>query len=183
MRTVTAVMASLAMGAVTGCYSDYSQSAGLSDEAIGLARKLRDGEGLGQVDAVRAIQNARNAKLSVVFVLLDWSVDSQLATYPFAQCMLDHYTSHPNSEVIFHYIDCTVLTDNYPPLTEIPGWSELEQEAGGSLIQGYGEVVWMRNGRVLRVESFRGVWQGATWDIATVERFVAITKELLADAT
>jgi hypothetical protein len=70
MRTVTATMVSLAMGAVMGCYSDYPQTAGLSDEAMGLARKLCDGESLSQVDTVRAIQNARSAKLSVVFVHL-----------------------------------------------------------------------------------------------------------------
>jgi hypothetical protein len=183
MRTVTAIVASLAMGALLGCYSDHPQPAGLSHEAMGLARKLCDGESLSQVDTVRAIQNARSAKLTVVFVHLDWSIDSQLATYPFAQCMLDHYSSHPNSEVLFHYVDCTDLTDNYSPLTEIPGWRELECEVGGSLIHGYGEVAWMKSGRVLRVESFRGVYQGATWDIETVERFVAITEELMADAT
>jgi hypothetical protein len=116
-----------------------------------------------------------------VFVRLDWSMDSLITTFPFAQFTLDYHSSHPDRKLLFHYIDCTSIADDYSPLTDIPGWQNLADRR--RLPQGWGKVVWLKNGRVLRVESFRGAWNGSSWDVGVVKRFVAITDELMADAT
>ncbi len=180
MRSASAMFLTL-LASLLGCNSDHRQSQYWTDDAVALAKQLLGTRSLSEVDVDRALHNARNAEQSIVFVRLDWSADSLMATFPFAQFTLDYYSSHSDSKLLFHYIDCTSITDDYSLLTDIPGWQDLADRR--QLPQGFGEVVWLKNGRVLRVESFRGAWNGRSSGVGVVKRFVAITDELMADAT
>ena len=180
MRSASATFLTL-LASLVGCNSDHRQSQFWTDDAVVLARELLRTPSLSEVDVECALHNARNAEQAVVFVRVDWSADSLIATFPFAQFMHDYYSSHRQSKLLFHYIDCTSISHDYAPLTDIPGWPELADRR--RMPQGFGEVVWLKNGRVLRVESFCVVWNGSSWDVGVVKRFVAITDELMADAT
>jgi hypothetical protein len=65
--------------------------------------------------------------------------------------VLNFRRKHPTEDVQFHYVDCTAA-HGYGPLRGIAGWREHEGEPRQSLIHGMGEIVWLENGRLLRVE-------------------------------
>jgi hypothetical protein len=152
MRSVSVKYVAPVLVVLIGCTSNDDHSEFPADDAKIIAIDLLEVHMANSSDVELAIQNARNADQSVMFVCVRWSMDSLMATFPFAQFMLDYYSSHPNSKLLFHYIDCTSISDGYAPLKEIPGWRKLEEETTGSLLHGYGEVVWLKDGRVLRVE-------------------------------
>ena len=68
----------------------------------------------------------------------------------FAEFAAAYHDTYPRSDVLFHYVDCTPVTQGYAPLKELDGWNDLRGGSGPTY--GYGEVVWMANGRVVRVE-------------------------------
>ena len=71
----------------------------------------------------------------------------------FAAFKRDYEIKHPTSDLEFHYIDCTPVTSGYEPLRKLDGWQTLEDKNNGSsLVHGYGELVWCKNGRVMHVE-------------------------------
>ena len=71
----------------------------------------------------------------------------------FAEFKRDYQLKHPDSDLEFHYIDCTPVASGYEPLRSLHGWQALEEEnSGTSLVHGYGELVWCQNARVLHVE-------------------------------
>ena len=173
MRIVNSLYVTPVLAALIGCNSDPRQPGFPTADAVEMATVLREARLDNTAEVVNAIENARNAEQAVVFVRLRWSAQSEWATFPFAQFMLDYSHSHPNSRLLFHYIDCTSITSDYSPLTDIPGWQELENDC--PLIQGYGELAWLKNGRVLRVEPIHDIW-----DFDAIEKLIAITDELMS---
>jgi hypothetical protein len=169
--SVAVILVASFLVAPIGCTSNERQSEFPTDDAKKLAKELWETCLDNKVDVEHAIQNARNAEQSVVFIGLRWSATSQWATFPYAQFMLDYNSSHPDSKLLFHYIDCTSLSDDYSPLTEIPGWHD-----SGAVIHGNGELAWLKNGRVLRVEPICGFR-----DFRSIEKLTTITDELMAD--
>jgi hypothetical protein len=144
MQIASVLCATLLVTVLIGCSSHNHPAQFPTDDAVDLANELLDTQCLSKKDVERAILNARHAEQAIVFVHLGWSAQSAWATFPFAQFMLDYTRSHPNRRLLFHYIDCSSITDDYSPLTEILGWPAPAN--GGSLINGYGEVVWLENG-------------------------------------
>lgn len=92
------------------------------------------------------VANAANSQRAVLFVHVDWAFMEPQRSH-FAEFAAQYTRVHPEFGVLFHYADCTPA---YAPLAELDGWKELA--AGGPLIHGWGEVVWMAGGRVLHVE-------------------------------
>ena len=71
----------------------------------------------------------------------------------FTEFVRAYKTKYPKSDLAFRYIDCTPISGGYEPLRSLPGWKELEElNNGSSLVHGYGELAWLKNGRVLHVE-------------------------------
>ncbi len=98
-----------------------------------------------------AVSNAVHATRAIVFVHVDWA-PMKLQRARFVDFMIEYDRTHPALPVMFHYVDCTPVTDGYGPLKSLPGWQKLQDAAGSSLIHGEGELVWMEGGRVLHVE-------------------------------
>lgn len=98
----------------------------------------------------KAIDIASRASVSVSYLHLAWSVESELHRRTFAQFAAQHGEALPNSLVTFHFIDCTPLTRNYDALTSLPGWKKDDYE-----VAGWGEVMWMVEGRVIDVAPLR----------------------------
>ncbi len=72
----------------------------------------------------------------------------------FAEFRFEFQVRYPKRNLAFRYIDCTPIANRYKPLRTLPGWKELEERNNGSsLVHGYGEIVWFKNGRVLHVEN------------------------------
>jgi hypothetical protein len=99
----------------------------------------------------RIVSSAAAAERAIVFVHVGWApMEPQRTRY--AQFAHDYLELHPQENLEFYYVDCTPVTSGYAPLKRLAGWAELEAAAGASLIQGWGELVWMERGRVLHVE-------------------------------
>jgi hypothetical protein len=114
-----------------------------------LARTLSAVQLRTEADVQGVVSHAAACERAILFVNVDWAIMEPQQTR-FAQFAFDWHETHPNDDVQFHYVDCTV-THNYGPLRSLAGWAELEKQAGG-LIHGWGELVWMEKGRVLHVE-------------------------------
>ena len=102
-------------------------------------------------DVQRVVTNAALSERAIVFVNVDWAIMEPQRTR-FAQFVINYHRKHPDDSVLFHYVDCTPVTNGYAPLKSLAGWRDLQKAAGTALIHGYGEIVWMHNGRVLHVE-------------------------------
>ena len=107
-------------------------------------------ESLADVQA--AVDEATSHRNAIILVHVDWA-PMHLQRQRFAEFKRAYKVKYPERELAFRYIDCTAVTEGYEPLRSLPGWKELEQSNGASLVHGYGELAWVRNGRVLHVES------------------------------
>jgi len=103
-----------------------------------------------EVGVQNAVDNAAASERAIMFVHVDWA-SMQPQQQQFAQFIIEYHRKHSATPVMFHYVDCTPITDGYSPLRALPGWQELEAD-GQSLIHGWGELVWIERGRVLHVE-------------------------------
>jgi hypothetical protein len=104
-----------------------------------------------EADVQAVVSNATRSSRSVMFVHVDWAIMEPQRTR-FAAFCLEYQRTHSGDPVLFHYVDCTSVTDGYGPLRALPGWKGLESAAGTSFIHGWGELIWMDRGRVLHVE-------------------------------
>jgi hypothetical protein len=86
-----------------------------------------------------------------MFIHVDWAIMEPQRTR-YRQFVSDYLQLYPGDDLAFYYVDCTSITDGYAPLRRLTGWAELEDAAGTSLIHGWGELVWLEQGRVLHVE-------------------------------
>ena len=102
-------------------------------------------------DVQRIIASAATEERAVLFIHVDWALMEPQRTR-FDEFVNDYLRLNPRDNVGFYYIDCTSITDGYAPLKRLTGWPELEGAAAMSLIHGWGELVWMEQGRVLHVE-------------------------------
>lgn len=102
-------------------------------------------------DVRHIVANAVRSHRAVLFLHVDWAPMEPQRTR-FADFAVQYEKAFPDSGLLFHYADCTPVTQGYAPLVELDGWKELQDTAGTSLVHGWGEVVWMAKGRVLHVE-------------------------------
>lgn len=102
-------------------------------------------------DVQRVVTNAALSERAIMFVNVDWAIMEPQRTR-FAQFAINYHQANPDDSVLFHYVDCTPVTNGYAPLRSLTGWRELQKAAGTALIHGWGEIVWMHKGRVLHVE-------------------------------
>lgn len=102
-----------------------------------------------QVETV--VANAASSTRAIVFVHVDWALMAMQQKL-FAEFFLDYQRRFPDDPVQFHYVDCTPVDHSYAPLKALAGWREIEESKGMSLIHGWGELVWMKQGRVVHVE-------------------------------
>jgi hypothetical protein len=102
-------------------------------------------------DVQRIISTAAAADRAILFIHVDWALMEPQRTR-FVEFINDYLRLHPQDDLGFYYVDCTSVTDGYAPFRSLTGWRELEVAAGTSLIHGWGELVWMEQGRVLHVE-------------------------------
>lgn len=104
-----------------------------------------------EADVDGIVAHAAACKRAIMFIHLDWA---PMHGYHdrYINFILQYNEVHPGKPIHFHYVDCTPITNGYRPLKLLAGWKELQQEKGSSLIHGYGELVWLENGRVLHVK-------------------------------
>lgn len=103
-------------------------------------------------DVERAVEEATSNANVILLVHVSWAPMVQQRSR-FAEFKRDFGLQHPDNDLEFRYIDCTPITSGYEPLRSLEGWIELEQKNNGtSLVHGYGELAWCKNGRVLHVE-------------------------------
>lgn len=117
----------------------------------------------------RVVSNAVASRRAVLLIHVDWApMEQQRRRY--IEFMLNFRRTHPTEDVQFHYVDCTAA-HGYGPLHRISGWREHEGEPRQSLIHGMGEIVWLENGHLLRVERILR--------FETVEQIVELTEQLM----
>lgn len=116
-----------------------------------LVASFADAKLRNATDVQYVIANASASPRAILFVNLDWAIMDPMRER-FAEFSIEYRQIHPNEPLLFHFVDCTQVTNGYGPLRSLPGWQELHDAAGTSLIHGCGELVWIENGRVLHVE-------------------------------
>src|SRR5690606_9152797 len=116
------------------------------------------------------VANAASSERAVLFIHVDWAIMSPQHDR-FAEFATDFQQAEPGNQVGFHFVDCTPVSQGYAPLKALPGWMDLQREAGGSLIHGWGEVVWMDEGRVLHVQKIL--------DFPSSKELIAMTESLM----
>jgi len=102
-------------------------------------------------DVQHVVDHAASSERSIMFIDICWSMTAKIGSYRFAEFIVEYQNAHPNDPVMFYYVDCSHGANGYAPFRSLPGWKDLET-AGQSLISGNGELVWMHQGEVLRVE-------------------------------
>ncbi|KLU02350.1 hypothetical protein RISK_005416 [Rhodopirellula islandica] len=107
-----------------------------------------------EVDVRRLVDNALVSRRSVMFIDVDWAI-TEIYHRRYAEFLVAYHTQHPNDSLMFHFVDCSSVSQDYGPLREIPGWQQLMVDAGTAMIHGNGEIAWIENGRVLHVQSIR----------------------------
>ena len=100
------------------------------------------------------IDNALGSRRSVMFIHVDWAM-TEIYHQQYAEFLVAYHTKYPSDALLFHFADCSSVSQNYAPLRAIPGWQQLIDDAGTAMIHGNGEVAWIENGRVLHVQSIR----------------------------
>ena len=100
----------------------------------------------------RAIDEATSNRIVVFLIHVDWA-PMKLSHHRFAEFEREFKLEHPKSSLQFRYIDCTSVSDDYGPLRCLKGWQEIEaQRSDSSLVHGYGELAWCKEGRVVDVQ-------------------------------
>ena len=85
--------------------------------------------------------------VSVSHLHMAWSTESEIRQREFADFILAWQRAHPESPLTFHFINSSAITHDYRPLHAIPGW-----ETGKHSVGGYGEILWMKEGRLVDFE-------------------------------
>lgn len=117
-----------------------------------IAASLKEARLKTEGDVQGAVTNAARSSRAVLFVHVDWAPMEPHRTR-FAEFMVAYQRKHSDDPMLFHYVDCTSVTNGYAPLRSLTGWQALHDARGGSLLHGSGELVWLERGRVLHVES------------------------------
>ncbi|WP_339730869.1 hypothetical protein [uncultured Gimesia sp.] len=138
----------LSFSALPGC--DRMEPEG---QAVELMQEFTFSQLKTAEDVQRAVAEATSHSETIFLVHVDWAF-MVFQRKRFAEFERDYKTRYPKSDLAFRYIDCTPVTQGYKPLRSLPGWKKLEElKNGASLVHGYGELVWCKNGRVLHVEN------------------------------
>ena len=133
---------------LTGCDRMKSKTQATTQSADVVFSRLETPE-----DVQRAVDRATSQRHAILLVHVDWAPMVE-QRQKFAEFKRRYRSQYANSDLVFEYIDCTAISARYEPLRTLPGWKELEnQNNGSSLVHGYGELVWCKNGTVLHVEN------------------------------
>lgn len=109
---------------------------------------------------------ARAPGVSISYLHLAWSVESQARQAEFADFALAWHGLHPESPVEFHFLDCSLITSDYSPLHELSGWQRDKHVVGG-----FGEILWMKEGRVIDF--------GKIGDFSSIDALIAKAESLV----
>ncbi len=116
-------------------YQSFDATRGMSENAVAIA-----------------VENAANSQRAVVFVYVDWAfMRPQLDR--FAEFAIAWQSNNENLRIGFHFIDFTEVCNDYRPLTSLPGWPMRNERPDVGRIGGYGEVVWIADGRVVHIQT------------------------------
>ena len=103
-----------------------------------------------EAEVQRVVDHAVQAERAILFANVDWSPLHPMKRR-YGEFIQRWSEVHPETPIMFYYVDCTSITSGYRPLKSIPGWSELE-ENGSSAVQGWGELIWLQGGTVKHIE-------------------------------
>jgi hypothetical protein len=98
------------------------------------------------------IAESKSHERAVVFMHVDWATMSQQRSV-FLRWVHRQRETRPTDRVFFQYLNCTEQSHEYASLRNLDGWKEIEESKKVRLIGGYGEVMWMKNGKVFAIET------------------------------
>jgi hypothetical protein len=99
-----------------------------------------------------ALAGAVESQRAVVLVSVNWAPMKPYREQ-FEEFASEWRRQRPQMPVSFHIIDFTCVSDGYAPITRLPGWSEILRRSVGHPFGGFGDYVWIRNGRVVNAGS------------------------------
>jgi hypothetical protein len=138
--------------------------------AESLRLPLESSLGMSERDVAVAVGNAAQSSKAVVFVYVRWAL-MRPQTDRFAELVVDWHANHKHVPVGFHFIDFTDVSNDYRRLTNLSGWPTRGGRPDIGQIGGWGELVWIANGRVVHVQSALGFSDGDELATLTHELF------------
>ena len=159
-RTITPIL--LAMGLLLSCTScnlpdresDYISNLKVSDSVKELLQDFENTKFESVEDIQRVLANAVTCERAIVFVDVKWSATARMGLFKFAELAIAYNELHSSAPVMFHYTDAT--EGNYVPYEVLPGAHEAlpygRRSLHVGLIQGNGELFWLKQGQVIHVE-------------------------------
>ena len=93
---------------------------------------------------------ACKAEFAIVFVQLDWTFLHREREF-FQEFATQYYRSQPLWQAKFHIINFTPVSDGYQPLAALPGWDEYDPGPNSHQINGCGEIIWLKKGRIVGI--------------------------------
>jgi|GEM_PF-3309814 len=125
---------------------------------------------MSESEVEMAVQNAAQSPNAVVFVYVPWApMRPQIDR--FAEFTLAWQSDHENSSIGFHFINFGEVCDDYRPLSSLPGWPIRDEGRYVGQLGGWGELVWIANGRVVHIQT--------ALDFSDASELVAFTRAVI----
>ena len=107
-----------------------------------------------------AVREAADSPRAIVFIQVPYAV-TQRHVEQFDEFAMQWHKTHGDFPVEFHRVSFHHACENYEPITDLPGYSEWETNAGHHPFGGNGEWVWIADGRLTDIGSVFGVSNSA----------------------
>lgn len=126
----------------------YSRSSVLLLAAIGGCSQRENH--LNDLELLSSLAMSVADEHAVVFVQVDWAILTvELAK--FREFAANYRQVFPEDATTFRIINFSEVTNGYAPLAKLPGWDEQEPGPNSHQINGVGEVIWLRRGRIVNM--------------------------------
>jgi len=135
---------------------------------------FEEATGMSQSDIENVISNAAHSKRAIVFVYVGWApMRPQLDR--FAELAIRWSEVYPATPIGFHFVDFTNGPSHYQPLTSLPGWPTRDGRPYPGRLGGYGELIWICDGRIAHIQT--------ALDFPTIDPLVNLTSSLFTPQT
>lgn len=157
-------IASLGCLMVCGC---TPQADSMTAESLRLS--FESSKGMSERDVALAVENAAQSRMAVVYVYVPWA-PMRPQTDRFSELAVAWQSSQKQMPIGFHFIDFSDVCNDYRPLTKLPGWPTRGGRPDIGRIGGWGELVWIADGKVIHIQT--------ALDFSDGDELAALTREL-----
>ena len=109
----------------------------------------------------RVVAEAAREDRAIIFVHVGWApMEPQKRLF----LNFSNHWNRTNAKlpIAFYYLDFSIASRDYSPITNLPGWSETHERLGRNPFHGNGEWAWILEGELVDIGP---VWQASLADL------------------